>query len=64
MDLDESKEVCGTCLHWKGKRECVEGSRIFRVSPSARGPCERLKKIKPPHGGCDDWKKWKGGENG
>ena len=56
MDLDESKEVCGTCSDWKGKREWVEG-KSFRVSPSARGLCERLKKIKPPHGGCDDWQK-------
>jgi hypothetical protein len=64
MELDENKEVCGTCLDWKGKREWVWGSKITRVSPSARGLCERLKKIKPPHGGCEYWEKWEGEENG
>ena len=61
MDLDEDKAVCGTCKDWLGKRECLDG-RIVRVSASAKGMCERLSKLKPPHGGCDHWKKRQGGE--
>ncbi|MBM3298696.1 MAG: hypothetical protein FJY85_01935 [Deltaproteobacteria bacterium] len=54
MDLDKTKELCGTCDDWKGKREKgVDG--IIRVSPSTRGLCEKLEKQKPPHGGCDQW---------
>jgi hypothetical protein len=58
MDLDGSKEVCGICKDWRGQREWIDGKAC--VKPSARGMCDRLKKIKPPHGGCDYWKKWKG----
>jgi len=54
MDLDASKEVCGTCANWQGKRARDEDGTC-RVSPSAKGLCQRLKKPKPPHGGCDDW---------
>lgn len=56
MDLPDDKEVCGTCGDWKGKRERLEDC-TFRVSSSARGQCQRLSKLKPPHGGCDQWKK-------
>lgn len=56
MDLADDKEVCGTCGDWMGKRERLEDG-TFRVSPSARGRCQRLSKPKPPHGGCDQWKK-------
>ncbi len=56
MDLEKDKEVCGTCGDWQGKREVTEDG-IVRVSPSARGQCQRLSKVKPPHGGCDQWKK-------
>jgi hypothetical protein len=54
MDLDKNKEVCGTCGRWKGKRE-LRDDGVCQVSPSARGMCDRLKKPKPPHGGCDEW---------
>ena len=54
MDLDKSKQVCGTCRDWGGTREICE-DQICRVSPSAKGLCEKLKKAKPPHGGCDNW---------
>lgn len=56
MDLNCDKEVCGTCKDWKGKREKCEGG-IFKVSPSARGMCQKRAKAKPPHGGCDEWHK-------
>lgn len=62
MDLDGSKQVCGTCKDWIGKREWVDEK--VRVKPSAKGQCERLKKGKPPHGGCDQWEKWEDGEDG
>lgn len=58
MDLDGSKQVCGICGNWRGQREYRDG--IVRVKPSAKGQCEQLKKIKPPHGGCDGWQKWNG----
>jgi hypothetical protein len=58
MDLDGSKQVCGICKNWKGKREWVDNKA--RVKPSAKGLCQRLKKVKPPHGGCDQWEKWEG----
>lgn len=61
MDLDGSKQVCGICKDWDGQRDWVEGNA--KVRPSARGRCKRLQKIKPPHGGCDHWEKWKGTEN-
>jgi hypothetical protein len=58
MDLDGSKQVCGICRNWKGKREWVDGKA--RVKSSARGQCTRLNKVKPPHGGCDEWQQWNG----
>lgn len=61
MDIDKDKAVCGTCKDWKGKRECVAGGKI-RVGASTRGKCERLDKIKPPHGGCDYWQKSQEGD--
>ncbi len=63
MDLDTSKQVCGTCENWGGKREVCEDNS-YRVSSSAKGLCRRLKKVKPPYGGCDDWTKIGGEENG
>jgi len=54
MDLEKSKQVCGTCKDWRGKREVCE-DQTCRVSPSARGVCGKLNKAKPPHGGCDNW---------
>lgn len=62
MELDGTKQVCGICADWKGKRDWKDGKS--NVRPSARGECGRLKKIKPPHGGCDQWKKWEGPDNG
>jgi hypothetical protein len=56
MDLDKSKQVCGTCKDWQGKREICQ-EQICRVSPSARGVCQKHNKSKPPHGGCDNWTK-------
>lgn len=44
MDLDKSKQFCGTCSHWSGKRDRDE--IVCRVSPSARGPCEEVKRVK------------------
>lgn len=61
MDLDGSKQVCGICKDWKGMREWANGKA--KVKPSARGQCKRLKKAKPPHGGCDWWEKWEGEED-
>jgi hypothetical protein len=58
MDIDGSRQVCGICINWRGKREYING--IARVKPSARGQCMLLKKPKPPHGGCDQWQKWQG----
>ena len=58
MELDDDKEVCATCEDWKAKRELKDGK--VTTKPSARGICARLKKVKPPHGGCDYWKKWEG----
>lgn len=58
MDLDGSKQVCGICMDWQGKREWQDGKA--HVKSSARGQCRRLKKMKPPHGGCDQWQKWEG----
>ena len=63
MDLDKSKDVCGTCKCWLGKREIGEHG-TFRVSPSARGLCEMTKKSKPPHGGCDRWSRLEEEEHG
>jgi hypothetical protein len=55
MDLDKNKQCCGTCKNWQGKREVCE-DQICRVSPSARGLCEKLNAQKPPSGGCgDNW---------
>ena len=54
MDLDKNKPVCGTCANWGGKREGADGGTI-RVSATARGLCEKLKKSKTPQGGCDFW---------
>ena len=62
MDLDGSKQMCGICKDWQGKRQWLDG--VARVKPSARGQCRRLGKIKPPHGGCDHWEKWEGEEDG
>lgn len=58
MDIDDGKKVCGICVNWKGKREWIDGK--VRTKPSTRGKCERLQKIKPPHGGCDLWEQWEG----
>ncbi len=58
MDVDQNKKVCAACNDWQGKRE--KGDGVVRVKASARGQCQRLKKVKPPHGGCDEWHKWKG----
>jgi hypothetical protein len=58
MDIDEGKQFCGSCKDWKGRRDWVGGKVV--VKSSARGMCQRLKKIKPPHGGCDYWQKWEG----
>ncbi len=58
MELDGSKQVCGICKDWKGKREWVDSK--VRVSPSAKGRCQRLQKDKPSHGGCSEWEKWDG----
>jgi hypothetical protein len=60
MDLDGNKRVCGICLNWQGKREGIDGG--VRVKSSAKGQCAILNKIKPVHGGCDQWKKWDGQE--
>jgi len=59
MDLDKSKQFCGTCSHWSGKRDCDE--QMCRVSPSARGSCEKLKKTKIAQGACDLWTELGGG---
>lgn len=56
MDLDGSKRVCGVCVNWRGKREFIDG--LARVKSSSKGQCLILKKIKPPHGGCDQWQQW------
>jgi hypothetical protein len=61
MDLDGSKQVCGICKNWMGKREWVDSKA--RVKPSVKGLCQRLKKVKPPHGGYDQWEKWEGEES-
>lgn len=58
MDLDGHKQVCGICKDWKGKRQWA--NEIAKVKSSAKGLCERLGKTKPPHGGCDQFKKWEG----
>ncbi len=63
MDLEKDKEVCGTCGRWKGKRDLGDDG-VCRVSPSARGMCDRLKKPKPPHGGCDEWTRIEEEEHG
>ncbi len=62
MDIDADKGVCGTCRDWKGKRE-LDDEHIFHVKASARGRCERLDKVKLPHGGCDHWTKSEEAEN-
>lgn len=62
MDLDGNKQVCGTCKDWTGKRQWDDGK--VQVKPSAKGQCERLRKAKPPHGGCDQWEKWEESEDG
>ncbi|MGQ9921937.1 MAG: hypothetical protein ACUVRZ_11505 [Desulfobacca sp.] len=56
MDLPAEKEVCATCLDWQGKREWLADGSICRVSTTARGKCQKHAKIKPPQGGCADWK--------
>jgi hypothetical protein len=56
MDIDDSKQVCGICNNWGGKRECVNG--LVKVKPSIKGQCAILNKPKPPHGGCGKWEKW------
>ena len=58
MDFDGSKRLCGVCKNWEGRRESVDG--VARVKPSARGLCKLLNKIKPSHGGCNQWEKWDG----
>lgn len=63
MDLDETKQVCGRCKDWKGQRELCDDN-VVKVKPSARGTCQRLNKVKPPHGGCDYWEDLGGKENG
>lgn len=55
MDIEEGKEICGSCNDWKGNRECAGGKIV--VKSSARGLCQRLKKMKPVQGGCDRWQK-------
>lgn len=60
MNLDGSKQVCGICMNWQGRRQFADG-RVL-VKPSARGQCALLNKLKPPHGGCDHWQKWDGRE--
>lgn len=62
MDLDKDEQVCGTCKDWGGKRE-ICGDAVCQVSPSARGLCAKLKKPKPPHGGCDNWTQLGGEDN-
>lgn len=54
MDIQPDKEICGSCIQWKGKRE-VDDEGIFHLPASARGKCQRLNKLKPPQGGCDNW---------
>lgn len=56
MDIDVDKKVCGSCSDWKGKRELGDDG-IFHVIASARGKCDKLDKVKPPHGGCGNWTK-------
>lgn len=63
MDVEQDREVCGSCKAWKGKRELGEDF-VFLVKASARGKCERLGKVKPPHGGCDNWTKTEELEDG
>jgi hypothetical protein len=58
MDLDGSKQVCGCCKDWKGKREWE--NCMAKVKASAKGECQRVGKMKPVHGGCGYWKKWEG----
>lgn len=57
MDMEAGKEICATCEEWQGQREWLEGGRVCQVSPSARGQCDRSKKIKTCQGGCKDWQK-------
>jgi hypothetical protein len=54
MDIEKDKRKCGNCEDWQGHREKGEKG-CTRVKPSARGNCERLQKVKPPHGGCQYW---------
>ena len=61
MELDGSKQVCGICSNWRGKRELVKNTVI--VKPSSKGQCVLLNKVKPPHGGCDQWQRWNGEKN-
>jgi hypothetical protein len=54
MEINKNQLVCGNCEDWQGPRkESEKGCTI--VKPSARGICERLQKLKPPHGGCKYW---------
>ncbi len=56
MDIEVDREVCGSCGAWKGKRELGEDG-LYHAPASTRGRCERLDKLKPPQGGCDNWTK-------
>lgn len=60
MDLDGSKQVCGICVNWNGKRDFSDG--IVRVKSSAKGQCALLNKLKFSQGGCDHWEQWKGSD--
>lgn len=60
MELDGSKHMCGICVNWNGKREFSEG--VAHVKSSAKGQCALLKRLKPSHGGCDQWEQWNGSE--
>jgi hypothetical protein len=55
MDLDGSKRVCGSCLNWNGQRQIMDG--MVQVKPTSKGLCLLHKKVKPAHGGCDQWAK-------
>ena len=63
MDIEADKEVCGTCRAWTGKRE-RDDDGTFHVVASSRGKCLKRDKVKPPHGGCDDWTKSEEKEDG
>ena len=57
MGIEETTEVCATCQSWTGKRE-KKDTEIIPASNSAKALCTRLKKLKQPRGGCNNWEKW------